>query len=113
MDITYCSGKKMIITPSDFENGGVVDFSGHFHHRGRYGRVTVRAIPFTGFRKYRVVRILHAIAPIPFDKPYGPMYECIIHWHRDKSEEMVCSGSIRKCVRIANLLTDTDDEVQR
>jgi len=84
----------MIITPENFKNGGVVDFSASFHHRGRYGRVTVR----------------ESFPP----SPHLPsrVYEVLIGWHRDHSEEVVHAGSLKRCVRIANLLTDTDDEVQ-
>ena len=89
----------MIITPKDLKNGGDIDFSGHFHHRGRYGRVTVREVPQGGLPRLQVYAVMGT-------------YEVLIHWHKDRSEEVVHTGSLKECVRIANLLTDTDDEVQ-
>lgn len=93
----------MIIRESDFRDRDEIDFHASFHYRNRYGRVSVR------------------LASAKFQEGCGSAdrqimmtltFETIIHWHHDKSEEILMSGSLQQCVRLANLLTDTEDEVK-
>ncbi len=94
----------MIIRVSDFQSRDEIDFHASFHYRNRYGRVSVR------------------MASVEFEEVFEsdssrkikitPSFETVIHWHHDKTDEVVMSGSLPQCVRLANLMTDTEDEVR-
>jgi len=90
----------MIIRKSNFKEKEEIDFHASFHYRGRYGRVSVRlaSVRMEEQDAYQIAVTL--------------TFETIINWHHDKSEEVVMSGSLQQCVRLANLLTGTEDEVQ-
>lgn len=90
----------MIIRVSDFKEREEIDFHASFHYRGRYGRVSVR-LGSVRMEEQEECQIV-----------VTPTFETLIHWHRDKSEEVVMSGSLLQCVRLANLLTGTEDEVR-
>ncbi len=92
----------MIIRATDFLEKEEMDFSASFHNRGRYGRVSVR----------------RAMVSVLVEEQEGgklkvtERFETFIFWHRTLLEEILHTGSLTECVRLANLLTGTGDEVQ-
>lgn len=94
----------MIIRESYFREREKINFHSSFHYRGRYGRVSVR---LAGAR-FEEANDLHVNGE---DMIVTMIFETFIHWYHDKSEEVLISGSLQQCVRLANLLTGTEDEV--
>lgn len=77
----------MIIKHDNFKNGGEVDFTAHYGERHNRGRLSVR-------------------------KKDGNEYEVYVHWFRTKTDEVLYSGTLERCIEWTNARVGLNDRVE-
>jgi len=76
---------SLLITPSDFENGGEVDFTSHYKENNRYGRVSLRQ--------------------------KDGWFEVYVRWFNDKTESILHkSQNLKDCVDFTNARFGLNDK---
>lgn len=79
------------ISPSDFINGGEVDFTAHYWNKEKqkHGRISMRQL-------------------------HGRFYQVYVHYHNilsDPEEEVLKTGTLDECVKLTNELFGLEDQV--